>query len=273
MRIAIIGAAGRMGQEVARAAAARPDEFTIAGALIRPGSPFIGQSLAALAPEIAALPGAAKAPLTDRLAEACAHAEALIDFSAPDLSLAAADYAAKGGKIHIIGTTGFTPPQIERLKACGQKTIIVQSGNMSLGVNLLAALAEQAARALPANFDIEILEMHHRNKLDAPSGTALLLGEAAAKGRAIELPKHSIMDRGSHKGRREAGSIGFASLRGGTVVGEHSVIFAGPGERLTLAHSAEDRGIFANGALAAAQWAKGRPHGFYSMRDVLGLGG
>jgi len=269
MRIAIIGANGRMGRAVLSAAAARPD-FQLAGALIRPDSPLIGQSLAAIAPEAARQ---SSVELTDDLAAAAADADALIDFSAPDVSLAGAAYAAAHGKIHIIGTTGFSAAQLEQLRACGKKAVIVQSGNMSLGVNLLAALAEQAARTLPESFDIEILEMHHRNKLDAPSGTALLLGEAAAKGRAIELPKHSIMDRSSHKGRREAGSIGFASLRGGTVVGEHSVIFAGPGERLTLAHAAEDRGIFANGALSAALWAADKAPGFYSMRDVLGLGG
>jgi 4-hydroxy-tetrahydrodipicolinate reductase len=173
--------------------------------------------------------------------------------------------------VHVIGTTGFDEKGENRIKAAARHAIIVKSGNMSMGVNLLAALAERAARALP-DYDIEVLEMHHRNKVDAPSGTALLLGHAAAQGREVALNKHAVKSRDGHNlGPRKDGDIGFASLRGGTVVGEHSIIFAGTGERITLSHSAEDRSIFAHGALTAAKWGHGQKPGLYSMTDVLGL--
>jgi 4-hydroxy-tetrahydrodipicolinate reductase len=149
--------------------------------------------------------------------------------------------------------------------------VIVRSGNMSLGVNLLAAMVEKVAKTLGVDWDIEIVEMHHRMKVDAPSGTALLLGEAAAKGRSLALAEHSVRVRDGHTGARKAGDIGFAALRGGTVVGDHSVIFAGPGERIELTHKAEDRGIFARGAVQAALWGRGRKPGLYSMADVLGF--
>jgi 4-hydroxy-tetrahydrodipicolinate reductase len=148
----------------------------------------------------------------------------------------------------------------------------VKSGNMSLGVNLLAALVKRVAQSLDRGFDIEIVEMHHGAKIDAPSGTALMLGEAAADGRGIKLADHSARGRDGHTGARRPGDIGFASLRGGTAAGDHSVIFAGPSERLTLAHHAEDRMIFAHGAIKAALWAHGKKPGFYTMADVLGLG-
>jgi 4-hydroxy-tetrahydrodipicolinate reductase len=171
----------------------------------------------------------------------------------------------------VIGTTGFTAADEAKLEAAARHATIIKSGNMSLGVNLLSALVEQAARALNEGFDIEILEMHHRHKVDAPSGTALLLGEAAASGRAVALSERSVRTRDGHTGERPAGSIGFATLRGGSVVGEHSVIFAGAGERLELSHRAQDRQIFARGAIAAALWGQGRGPGLFSMRDVLGI--
>jgi 4-hydroxy-tetrahydrodipicolinate reductase len=175
--------------------------------------------------------------------------------------------------VHVVGTTGCTADDDARIAAAARHTAIVKSGNMSLGVNLLAVLVEQAARALdPADFDIEVLEMHHRNKVDAPSGTALLLGAAAARGRETDLAAESVRVRDGHTGPRRSGSIGFATLRGGTVVGDHSVILAGSGERIVLSHHAEDRTIFARGAVKAALWARGRKPGLYSMRDVLGLG-
>ncbi|RWE05138.1 MAG: 4-hydroxy-tetrahydrodipicolinate reductase, partial [Mesorhizobium sp.] len=174
--------------------------------------------------------------------------------------------------VHIIGTTGCSADDDAKIAAAARHATIVKSGNMSLGVNLLAVLVEQAARALePQDFDIEILEMHHKHKVDAPSGTALLLGEAAAKGREIALEDNSVRVRDGHTGVRKPGTIGFATLRGGSVVGEHSVIIAGTGERITLSHQAEDRAIFARGAVKAALWARGRKPGLYSMRDVLGL--
>ena len=170
----------------------------------------------------------------------------------------------------MIGTTGLSADDLDRIDAAARHAPIVRSGNMSLGVNLLAALTRRAALALGPDFDIEIVEMHHRMKVDAPSGTALLLGEAAA--RSVALKDHSARGRDGLTGARRKGDIGFASLRGGTIVGDHSVIFAGEGERVVLSHHAEDRAVFARGALHAALWANGRKPGLYSMADVLGLG-
>jgi len=174
--------------------------------------------------------------------------------------------------VHVIGTTGLSASDDAVIRSVTKRAVVVQSGNMSLGVNLLAALVKRVARALDEDFDIEILEMHHKAKVDAPSGTAYLLGQAAAEGRAIDLPSRSVRARDGHTGARTRGDIGFATLRGGTVTGDHTVIFAGPYERIELAHKAEDRMIFAHGAVKAALWANGKPPGFYSMADVLGLG-
>lgn len=265
MDIAVIGAEGRMGQELIRAAVLHKNIF-LTGALGKAGTAAIGRD----AGETAQI-GAIGVKITDSAEQAFAKAEAIVDFSTAEATLAAAEYAARRGLIHIIGTTGFSAAEEKHIRLCAAKTVIVKSGNMSLGVNLLAALAAKAAKALKDDFDIEILEMHHRDKTDAPSGTALLLAEAAAKGRDIALQKHCIYNRKGNIGAREKGAIGFAVLRGGSVVGEHSVIFAGAGERITLSHSAEQRGIFANGALTAALWAKGKAPGLYSMADVLGL--
>jgi 4-hydroxy-tetrahydrodipicolinate reductase len=200
-----------------------------------------------------------------------ANAQAIVDFTKPMVSTMLVELAAQARIVHVIGTTGFDDRQEQRIKAAARHAIIVKSGNMSLGVNLLAALVERAARAVP-DYDVEVLEMHHRNKVDAPSGTALLLGDAAAKARGVALEKNWVKSRDGHNlGPREDGSIGFATLRGGTVVGEHSVILAGSGERITLSHTAEDRSIFAHGALAAARWGHGKKPGLYAMADVLGL--
>ncbi|HLW90978.1 MAG TPA: 4-hydroxy-tetrahydrodipicolinate reductase, partial [Roseiarcus sp.] len=179
--------------------------------------------------------------------------------------------AAQARIAHVIGTTGLSDDDLKRIAAAARHAAIVRSGNMSLGVNLLAALTRKIAGALGADFDIEIVEMHHRMKVDAPSGTALLLGEAAAEGRGVALNQHMASAREGHTGARKAGDIGFAALRGGTVVGDHSVIFAGDGERIELRHIAEDRAIFARGALRAALWANGRKPGLYTMADVLGM--
>jgi 4-hydroxy-tetrahydrodipicolinate reductase len=179
--------------------------------------------------------------------------------------------AAQMRLVHVIGTTGLGDEDEARIKAAARHAVIVKSGNMSLGVNLLAALVRRVAATLDEAFDIEILEMHHRRKVDAPSGTALLLGKAAAEGRAVALADHSDRVRDGHTGARQAGHIGFATLRGGSVVGEHTVIFAGEGERIELAHRAEDRAIFARGALRAVQWGRGQKPGLYGMADVLGM--
>jgi 4-hydroxy-tetrahydrodipicolinate reductase len=199
-------------------------------------------------------------------------AEALIDFTTPQATVVLSALAAQAGIIHVIGTTGLSPADEGKLQEAAKSAAVVKSGNMSLGVNLLAALARRAAKTLGEDFDIEILEMHHNRKVDAPSGTALLLGRAVAEGRGIALDERSVRARDGVTGARKAGDIGFATLRGGTVVGDHSVIFAGLGERLELSHKAEDRMIFARGALRAALWARGRKPGFYSMLDVLEIG-
>ena len=173
--------------------------------------------------------------------------------------------------MHVIGTTGLSAADEVKIKDAAKGAVIVKSGNMSLGVNLLVALTKRVAKTLDNSFDIEILEMHHSQKVDAPSGTALMLGRAAAEGRGIALDKHSVKSRDGHTGVRKPGDIGFAALRGGTVVGEHSVIFSGAAERVELAHKAEDRMMFARGALHAARGARSQKPGLYSMMDVLGL--
>jgi 4-hydroxy-tetrahydrodipicolinate reductase len=198
-------------------------------------------------------------------------ADGILDFTVPGATIANVAIAAQRGLVHVIGTTGLSASDNAVIKSVTSQAVVVQSGNMSLGVNLLAALVKRVAQSLDDGFDIEILEMHHRAKIDAPSGTALLLGEAAAAGRKIDLDQHSARGRDGHTGARETGDIGFASLRGGSVTGDHSVIFAGPYERIELTHKAEDRMIFAHGALKAALWAHGKKPGHYSMADVLGL--
>lgn len=265
MRLVVLGAGGRMGRMLVRAVASEPGS-RLHAALERPGSDCLGQDPGPLA----GIP-ATGLVITDDIAAALDGADGLLDFTTPEATLALARRTAELGLIHIIGTTGMTAAQLEELRGITGKARIVQSGNMSLGVNLLASLVRRAARSLGPDWDIEVLEMHHRMKVDAPSGTALLLGEAAAEGRAIDLAEHSVRVRDGHPGARRAGDIGFATLRGGSVVGDHSVVFAGPGERLTLSHHAEDREIFARGAVRAALWAFDKKPGLYSMTDVLGL--
>jgi 4-hydroxy-tetrahydrodipicolinate reductase len=267
MGLVVVGAAGRMGLTLIRTIAA-VDGVRLAGAIERPGSPQLGRDAGELAGT-----GACGVAITDDPLPVFARADGVLDFTSPAATVEFAGYAAQAGVVHVIGTTGCAPGDDDRIAAAARHTAIVKSGNMSLGVNLLAVLVEQAARALdPADFDIEVLEMHHRNKVDAPSGTALLLGAAAARGREADLAAESVRVRDGHTGPRRSGSIGFATLRGGSVVGDHSVILAGTGERIVLSHHAEDRVIFARGAVKAALWARGRKPGLYSMRDVLGLG-
>ena len=241
-RIGILGASGRMGRAIA-ALLGDDAEASLAGRCGR------GED-----------PGA--------LADAC---DVLVDFSAPDALAANLDAAVSAGKPIVIGTTGLDAGHDRAIDAAATKVAVLQSANMSLGVNLLAFLVHEAAGRLGPNWDIEIVEIHHREKVDAPSGTALLLGAAAAQGRGIELAAASDRGRDGITGARTAGHIGFASLRGGTVPGEHQVIFAGEAERLELGHRAESRDIFARGAIRAATWLSGRPPGRYSMADVLGL--
>jgi 4-hydroxy-tetrahydrodipicolinate reductase len=265
MALVVVGAAGRMGQTLVRVIQ-ETEGARLSGAVERQGSPMLGRD----AGELAGV-GNLGVAISDDPLPVFARADGVLDFSAPAASVAYSGYAAQARIVHVIGTTGIGPEDEEKIAAAARHATIVKSGNMSLGVNLLSVLVEQAARALPADFDIEILEMHHRNKVDAPSGTALLLGRAAAEGRGIGLENSSVRVRDGHTGPRPEGAIGFATLRGGSVVGDHSVMFAGPGERVVITHNAEDRAIFARGAVKAALWARGRKPGLYSMRDVLGL--
>ena len=265
MRLIVAGAGGRMGRTLVKAIA-EAKGFALAGALEDVRSPLIGWDAGTLAgtPENGVKLVGDAAPLFDK-------ADGIVDFTAPVATVAFAALAAKAGKVHIIGTTGLSAADEAKIKDAARKAVIVKSGNMSLGVNLLAALTKRVAKTLDNSFDIEILEMHHNQKVDAPSGTALLLGRAAAEGRGIELDRNSVRSRDGNTGPRHPGDISFASLRGGSVVGEHNVIFAGPAERLELTHKAEDRMIFARGALHAALWARAQKPGLYSMMDVLGL--
>ena len=266
LKIGIVGAGGRMGQANIRAVSAHR-ELTLAAAIERPGSPVLGKDAGNLA-------GIEPVGVTigDDIEALLAASDAIIDFTAPAVTVELSRRAAAKGLIHIIGTTGCSADDdaaiAESAKAGAR---IVKSGNFSLGVNLLAALVKKAAQTLDTDFDIEILEMHHRHKVDAPSGTALLLGEAAAEGRGIDLDESSVRVRDGHTGARETGSIGFATLRGGGIVGDHSVLFSSMAETITLSHSARDRSLFADGALRAALWAKDKPKGLYTMADVLGL--
>jgi 4-hydroxy-tetrahydrodipicolinate reductase len=266
MRLVVVGAAGRMGRQLVRAVS-ETHGCRLVGAIEREGSLALGQDAGLLAGC-----GDAKVPITDDPLPVFAQADGVLDFSSPEATVAFAALAAQARIVHVIGTTGLREPDFDRLEAAARHARIVQSGNMSLGVNILAGLVRKVAATLGEEFDIEILEMHHRQKVDAPSGTALLLGEAAAAGRKVSLKDREVRVRDGQTGARREGTIGFATLRGGTVVGDHQVIFAGPGERVELAHRAEDRSLFARGALRAALWAFDKKPGYYSMADVLGLG-
>ena len=265
MRLVVVGAAGRMGRALVRAVC-EAEGARLTGAIEREGSEFLGQDAGDLAGV-----GTLDIPVTDDPLTAFAASDGVLDFTAPAASLTFAELAAQARIVHVIGTTGWADGEDTPLHAASRHARIVKSGNMSLGVNLLAALVKKAAKALDADFDIEVLEMHHKHKVDAPSGTALLLGEAAAAGRGIDLADRSVRSRDGITGARKAGDIGFATLRGGSVIGEHSVIFAGEGERIELTHRAEDRQLFARGAVKAALWGFDKKPGFYSMADVLGL--
>jgi 4-hydroxy-tetrahydrodipicolinate reductase len=263
LNIGIAGATGRMGLVLVRALSAHP-ALNLVACGIRAGT----QQMARAHFEQAGL-GFAAELMVETPAALFQAADAVIDFTMPDHTVGLAGLAALQKKILISGTTGLTPAQKEALIRAGETARVVWSSNMSLGVNLLAALVEQTAARLDDHYDIEILEMHHRQKVDAPSGTALTLGEAAAKGRGVALADTAVKSRDGITGARSAGAIGFATLRGGDIIGDHSVIFAGLGEQLTLSHRATNREIFALGALTAAAWAANKPSGFYTMRDVV----
>jgi 4-hydroxy-tetrahydrodipicolinate reductase len=265
MRLIVAGAGGRMGRALTRVIAETPGAI-LSGALEAPGSELLGKDAGVLAglPPNGVL-------LSADLWSLSAEADGILDFTVPRATIANVAIAAERGLIHIIGTTGLSISDDAVIQSVTSRAIVVKSGNMSLGVNLLAALVKRVAQSLDQDFDIEILEMHHRAKIDAPSGTALMLGEAAAAGRGVALGRHSARGRDGQTGARKRGDIGFASLRGGSVTGDHSVIFAGAMERIELTHRAEDRTMFAQGAVKAALWARGKKPGLYSMADVLGL--
>ena len=240
-KIGIIGSAGRMGQALIDAIAAAGQ--THAGGIDEDGD----------------------------LAALVAASDVLVDFSSPHALEANLDACIAAGKPIVVGTTGLEERHHYLIDDAARDIPVLQTGNTSLGVTMLAALVEQAANQLGKDWDIEIVEMHHRHKVDAPSGTALLLGEAAAKGRGIELKSHSERGRDGNIGARERGTIGFASLRGGSVAGDHSIIFASDNERIELTHRAENRAIFASGAVKAAMWLVAQKAGRYGMNEVLGV--
>ena len=263
IKIAIPGGAGRMGSMLIRAIAAAPDLEFVA-ATDRPGSPFIGHD----AGEVAQI-GANGVIIGSDPETLFATADVVIDFTSPAASLHHATLAAAHGCAMVIGTTGLSADEEARLKTTAKNSTIVYCANTSVGVTLLTQLVEEVAAKLTDGWDIEILETHHHHKVDAPSGTALALGKAAAKGRGVELDDVDEMVRKGQTGARKPGDIGFAVLRGGDVAGEHSVIFYGESERVEISHRATDRAIFARGAVRAARFAVAAANGFYDMTDVL----
>ena len=263
--VVITGVSGRMGRTLA-GLIPESGQAALVGAVERKGHDWIGKDLGTL------LGGAANGVVvTDDPVEAFAKAQAVIDFTAPAATVEFAALAAQARAVHVIGTTGLEEEHIRKIRAAARHAVIIRAGNMSLGVNLMMGLTRKVAEALGPEWDIEIVEAHHNRKVDAPSGTALMLGEAAAEGRKVTLDEVRDSGRDGITGARKAGAIGFAAIRGGDIVGEHDVIFAGQGERIVLRHVATDRTIFARGAIRAAVWGQGQKPGEYDMQDVLGL--
>lgn len=263
--LVVTGASGRMGQALTGLVAAS-DRMRLVGCVERSGHPWIGR-------DVGTCMGGAELGIavTDDALAAFALAQGVVDFTTPDASVGFADLAAQARAVHVIGTTGLGPHHLARIAAAARHAVVIRAGNMSLGVTLLTALTQRVAQALDPDWDVEIVEAHHNRKVDAPSGTALMLGEAAAAGRGGVLADMREPARDGDTGARTRGAIGFASVRGGDIVGEHDVIFAGTGERVVLRHVATDRAIFARGALRAVLWGQDRPPGEYDMTDVLGL--
>ena len=263
--VVVTGVSGRMGQMLVRSLT-DSSRARLIGAVERPGHDWIGQ-------DVGTAMGAAPlgVTVTDDALEAFARAQAVIDFTTPAATVGFAALAAQARAVHVIGTTGLSEADLARINAAARHAVIIRAGNMSLGVNLLVRLTRKVAQALDEDFDIEIIEAHHRHKVDAPSGTALMLGEAAAAGRGVGLDAASDRARDGMTGARRSGAIGFHAVRGGDIVGEHDVVFAADGERIVLRHIATDRAIFARGAIRAALWGQGKAPGEYDMMDVLGL--
>ena len=265
VKISVLGASGRMGRMLLQAITENENAILV-GASEKTGHDWVGKDIGALAfgKENGII-------VSDQPIDVILKSQAIIDFTHPDVSVTYCALAAQARIVHVIGTTGFSKNQLESIELAAQHATVIKAGNMSLGVNLLTQLTKRVAQALDDDYDIEILEMHHNKKLDAPSGTALMLGEAAASGREVPLTdptKNSIFEL---KAQRKKGQIGFASLRGGDVVGEHDVIFSALGERIILRHVATDRMIFARGAVKAAIWGSTKGPAQYDMVDVLGL--
>lgn len=263
--VVITGASGRMGQSLIQELAGSK-KLRLVGALERPGHDWIGQDLGEVVGG-----SAIGVKVEDEPLEAFARAQAVIDFTSPAATVAHAALAAQARAVHVIGTTGLSDDDLAKLDAAARHAVIVRAGNMSLGVNLLVQLTKRVASALDDDFDIEVIESHHSQKVDAPSGTALMLGEAAAEGRGVTLADVSDRGRDGITGARKRGDIGFTAIRGGDIVGEHDVLFAAAGERIVLRHLATDRQVFARGALKAALWGQEKAPGAYDMLDVLGL--
>lgn len=263
-RVIVAGCGGAMGRAILKSATDKG--VALGGGFEHPESPLIGRDLATLIDA-----DTMGSPITDKVEEVVTVGDVVIDFTVPAATIATATSVAAQKGAMVIGTTGFSDKDEEKIRSLSKEIPIVKSGNMSLGVNLLCALVNRAAASLPDNYDIEIVEAHHRRKVDAPSGTALMLGVAAAEGRQISLTENSVRTRDGISEPRKTGEIGFAVIRGGGIIGDHEVQFAGDKELLTLSHHAIDRSLFADGAIAAAQWVAGKPPGLYSMRNVLGL--
>ncbi len=261
----VTGVSGRMGQMLVAEIAAHP-KLQLTSALERSGHDWIGQDLGV------AMGGAATGVrVEDDILEAFKDAAIVFDFTAPAATVEFAAIAAQARVVHVIGTTGFAPEDLKALEAAARHSVQVRAGNMSLGVNLLVSLTRKVAAALDEDFDIEVIEAHHRHKVDAPSGTALMLGEAAAQGRGVSLDDVADRGRDGITGARKVGDIGFTAIRGGDIVGEHDVVFAAAGERIVLRHLATDRQIFAKGAVKAGLWGLEKAPGRYDMADVLGI--
>ncbi|QFT79006.1 4-hydroxy-tetrahydrodipicolinate reductase [Roseovarius sp. THAF27] len=263
--IVVTGASGRMGRMLTEIVTAS-DRANLVGALERPGHAWIGQDLGE------AMGGAANGvTVSDDPLDTISRAHAILDFTAPAATVDFAALAAQARCVHVIGTTGLADEDLAKLDAAARHATIIRAGNMSLGVNLLVQLTKKVAAALDDDYDIEVIEAHHNQKVDAPSGTALMLGQAAADGRGVSLDQAADRGRDGITGARTKGNIGFSAIRGGDIVGEHDVMFAAAGERIILRHVASDRAVFARGALKAALWGQGRKPGQYDMLDVLGL--
>lgn len=265
-RVLVCGAAGRMGRMILAAIADRSAEVTLTGAIERAGNPLLGQD----AGEVAGI-GRAGVPIADDFARAIASADVAIDFTSPEISVANAKAAQAAGKALVIGSTGFDPAQKAELAAVAAHIPIVLSPNMSVGVNLMFKVAAEVARVLGEEYDAEIVEVHHRFKKDAPSGTAVRLAEAVAEATGRDLAQVGVYGRKGMVGERTPREIGVFAVRAGDVVGEHTLTFGAIGERFEIVHRAHSRDTFARGAVRAAIWLAGRKPGLYDMRDVLGL--